>query len=273
MNINHQIQKKTKGLKCEMKNKKFFLISGIAVCMLGVGLFSIEGVAKEAGNLEEVNISDSVVEIRINKDREESANRIVAAMEEIINRTAEAMEKAVGEKKVILKDVEGYEYLKQMDLASADGNVYPVMVPKDLVIEEGNRFVVYRDNGFCLSMYARELFDGETLTDFMDFTSKFTYEYLDRDYFINVKKTDRIEKDGLIYQICTADRVLSEGITYPEADLIAAIPLGGTDILSFELSFQEYSCNQEGIKYLEEIGKYYKIPVEVFIELIEEYAK
>lgn len=38
MNINHQLQKKTKGLKCEMKNKKFFLITGIAICMLGIGL-------------------------------------------------------------------------------------------------------------------------------------------------------------------------------------------------------------------------------------------
>lgn len=34
MNVNHQIQKKTKGWKCEMKNKKFFLITGIVVCIL-----------------------------------------------------------------------------------------------------------------------------------------------------------------------------------------------------------------------------------------------
>lgn len=269
MNIKHQLQKKTKGLKCEMKDKKFFLITGIAICMLGIGLFSIEVAAIESGNLEEVYISNSVIEIGINEDRGESANRIVESMEEIIIKAAEAMEK----KMVILKEVEGYEYLKQMDLASADGNVYPVMVPKDLVIEEGDRFVVYLDNGFCLSMYARELFDGENLTDFMDLTAKFIYEDPDRDYFINAKKTDRIEKDGLIYQICTADGVLSEGITYPRAELIAAIPLGGKDILSFELSFQEYSCNQEGIKYLEEIGKYYKIPVELFMELIEEHEK
>lgn len=195
MNINHQIQKKTKGLKCEMKNKKFFLITGIAVCMLGIGLFSIEVAAKESGNLEEVYISDSVIEIGINENREESANRIVGSMEEIINKAAEAMEEAINsaveamEKKiVVLKEVEGYEYLKQMDLASADGNVYPVMVPKDLEIEEGDRFVVYLDNGFCLSMYARELFDGETLTDFMDLTAKFIYEDPDRDYFINAKK-------------------------------------------------------------------------------------
>lgn len=231
-----------------MKNKKFFLITGIAVCMLGVGPFSIEGVAKEAGNLEEVNISDSVVEIRINEDREESANRIVAAMEEIINRTAEAMEKAVGEKKVILKDVEGYEYLKQMDLASADGNVYPVMVPKDLVIEEGDHFVFYHGNEFCFSMYARELFDGETLEDFMDLTGKYIYEDLDKN-FINVKKTDRIEKDGLVYQICTAVGTYYDGTPYPYAQLIAAIPLGGTDILSFDLSYNEYPRDQENVKW------------------------
>lgn len=166
-------------------------------------------------------------------------------------------------------EVEGYEYLKQIDLTSADGNVYPIMVPKNFVLEEGDRFVSYLDNGFGLSMYARELFEGETLTDFMDTISNFIYEDPDRN-FVNVNKTDQIEKDGLIYQICTADGLHSDGTTSPHARLAAAIPLGGTDVLAFHLEYASYTYNREGIKYLEEIGKYYKIPVDVFIELMEE---
>lgn len=30
-----------------------------------------------------------------------------------------------------LKEVDSYDYLMQIDIASADGNIYPVMVPKD----------------------------------------------------------------------------------------------------------------------------------------------
>lgn len=57
------------------------------------------------------------------------------------------------------------------------------------------------------------------------------------------------------------------------ARLAAAIPLGGTDILAFDLGYDSYTCNQESIKYLEEISEYYKIPVEPFIELIEGHAE
>ena len=178
-------------------------------------------------------------------------------------------ETAQQEEKKDFGKVEDYEYIKQIDLASADGNVYPVMVPKDFVLEEGDRFVSYLDNGFGLSMYARELFEGETLTDFMDTISNFIYEDPDRN-FVNVNKTDQIEKDGLIYQICTADGLHSDGTTYPNARLAAAIPLGGTDVLAFHLEYASYTYNREGIKYLEEIGKYYKIPVDVFIELMED---
>lgn len=170
---------------------------------------------------------------------------------------------------VHLEEVEGYEYLRQLDLASADGNVYPVMVPKDHAIEEGDRFVIYSGNGFRLSMYARELFDGETLTDFLDSTSKFIYLEPEREY-INVKDSGMTEKDGLMYRICTADKESSDGIIYPNIQLIAAIPLGGTDMLSFQLTFDRYSCNSESIKFYEEIEKYYQVPVAEFIRLLEE---
>lgn len=42
-------------------------------------------------------------------------------------------------------------------------------------------------------MYARELFDGETLTDFLDSTSKFIYLEPEREY-INVKDSGMTEK-------------------------------------------------------------------------------
>lgn len=173
------------------------------------------------------------------------------------------------EKLVALKEVEGYEYLRQLDLASADGNVYPVMVPKDFLIETEDRFAIYFGNGFELSMYVRELFDGETLTDFMDDIGDFIYEEPDRGY-INVKNSGQIEEDGRIYQICTADREPSDGTIYPNVQLIAAIPLGGTDVLSFKLTFDEYSVNSQSIKYFEEIEKYYKVPVAEFIGLLGE---
>lgn len=218
---------------------------------------------------------------RFNTDKDKTAkghyyfdvlNKSEEGQEEVINETVDAVKETVEKKKIILKEVEGYEYLRQMDLASADGNVYPVMVPKDFAMEEGDRFVTYCGNGFRLSMYARELFEGETLTDFMDLTANFIYEDSDRG-FVNVNKADRIEKEGLIYQICTADRVDSDGVTGSYACLAAAIPLGGTDILAFDLEYDSYTCNQESIKYLEEISKYYKIPVEPFIELIEGHAE
>ncbi len=204
--------------------------------------------------------------LKSKEDEEESDS--TATKEEIPEEVTEE-DTAQQEEKEDSSKVEGYEYLKQIDLASADGNVYPVMVPRDFVLEEGDRFVIYLDNGFGLSMYARELFEGETLTDFMDTISNFIYEDPDRN-FVNVNKTDQIEKDGLIYQICTADGLHSDGTTSPHARLAAAIPLGGTDVLAFHLEYASYTYNREGNKYLEEIGKYYKIPVDLFIELMEE---
>ncbi|MDE7251168.1 MAG: hypothetical protein K2N82_15085, partial [Lachnospiraceae bacterium] len=166
-------------------------------------------------------------------------------------------------------EVEDYEYLKQVDIVSMDGNVYPVMVPKDFVQEEGDRFVFYHDNGFELCIYARELRRGQTLTDFFDSISDYLYEDTDK-YLVNVNKSDRIEKDGLIYQISTAD-LQPFGEAIPRVCLVAAISLGGTDVLEFQLAYVSYTSNQEGVKYLEEIGKYYRIPVDQFIENIEEY--
>lgn len=213
---------------------------------------------------------DMINDYYLKSKEEEEENNASATKEEIPEEVTE--EDTTKQEKKDYGKVEGYEYLRQMDLASADGNVYPVMVPKDFAMEEGDRFVTYCGNGFRLSMYARELFEEETLTDFMDLTANFIYEDSDRG-FVNVNKTDRIEKEGLIYQICTADRVDSDGVTGSYACLAAAIPLGGTDILAFDLEYDSYTCNQESIKYLEEISKYYKIPVEPFIELIEGHAE
>lgn len=213
---------------------------------------------------------DMINDYYLKSKEEEEENNASATKEEIPEEVTE--EDTTKQEKKDYGKVEGYEYLRQMDLASADGNVYPVMVPKDFAMEDGDRFVTYCGNGFRLSMYARELFEGETLTDFMDLTANFIYEDSDRG-FVNVNKTDRIEKEGLIYQICTADRVDSDGVTGSYACLAAAIPLGGTDILAFDLEYDSYTCNQESIKYLEEISKYYKIPVEPFIELIEGHAE
>ena len=211
---------------------------------------------------------DMINDYYLKSKEDEEESDLIATKEEIPEEVTEE-DTAQQEEKEDSGKVEGYEYLKQIDLASADGNVYPVMVPRDFVLEEGDRFVIYLDNGFGLSMYARELFEGETLTDFMDTISNFIYEDPDRN-FVNVNKTDQIEKDGLIYQICTADGMHSDGTTSPHARLAAAIPLGGTDVLAFHLEYASYTYNREGNKYLEEIGKYYKIPVDLFIELMEE---
>lgn len=62
----------------------------------------------------------------------------------------------------------------------------------------------------------------------------YLYEGADK-YFINVNRLDWIEKD----------------------------------VLAFQLEYNSYIGNLEGVKYLEEIGKYYKIPVDQFIEIIE----
>lgn len=168
-----------------------------------------------------------------------------------------------------LKPVEEYEYLMQVDIASADGNVYPVMVPKDYEPEGEKRFITYYDNGFMLSMYARELFSEETLVDFLEVGNDFIYEDPERN-FVNVEKTEIIEKDGLVYQICTADWVSYDGQHEPRAEIVAAIPLGGTDTLSFSLSLEAYSFNEDSIKYLEELERYYGVPVIQFEDLINE---
>lgn len=211
---------------------------------------------------------DMINDYYLKSKEDEEENNSSDTKEEISEEVTEE-DTAQQEEKEDSGEVEGYEYLKQIDLASADGNVYPIMVPKNFVLKEGERFVIYGANGFYLSMYIRELFEGETLTDFMDSISDFIYEDPDRN-FVNVNKTDQIEKDGLIYQICTADGLHSDGTTSPHARLAAAIPLGGTDVLAFHLEYASYTYNREGIKYLEEIGKYYKIPVDQFIELMEE---
>ncbi len=168
-----------------------------------------------------------------------------------------------------LKPVEEYEYLMQIDIGSADKNVYPVMVPKDYDPEGEKRFITYYDNGFMLSMYARELFSEETLMDFFETCNDFIYEDPEKD-FVNVEKTEIIEKDGLIYQICTADWVSGDGqYIIKEAEIAAAIPLGGTDILSFSLRFDINSYNSETIKYLEELERFYGVPVTQFADLAE----
>lgn len=167
-----------------------------------------------------------------------------------------------------MKPVEGYEYLMQIDIGSADKNVYPVMVPRDYDPEGEKRFITYYDNGFMLSMYARELFSEETLMDFFEICNDFVYEDPERN-FVNVEKTEIIEKDGLLYQICTADWDAGDGQYIKHAEIAAAIPLGGTDILSFSLSLETYSYNSETIKYLEELERFYGVPVTQFADLAE----
>lgn len=165
--------------------------------------------------------------------------------------------------------VEGYEYLKSIDLVSMDGDIYPVMVPKDFVLEEDDFLVIYADNGFSLSMYVNKLFSGETLPGFMSTINNFLCLMPDSGY-VNIEDSGKIEKDGLIYQICTADKEFNDGTYHPYVELIAAIPLGETDVLAFTMSFDEYSCNSESAKYFEEIEKYYNVPVAEFINLLEE---
>ncbi len=167
-----------------------------------------------------------------------------------------------------LKDVEGYEYLKKIDIASADGNVYEIMVPKNYEAEGEKRFVTYYGDGFMLSMYARELFEEESLADFLEVNNDFLYEDPEKDY-TNVETTEMIEENGLIYQICRAYSVDYEGKSKPHAELVAAIPLGGTDVLSFSLRYEEFVMSEDFEAYLEELERYYKVPVMQFAELTE----
>ena len=189
--------------------------------------------------------------------------------EEMLDKLYEYM---VGSKEAKKEDwkVEGYDSLKKIDLVTTDGNAYPVMVPKDFVLEEEDCYVVYSGNGFSLTLYAGKLFSG--LLGFMRDHDQFWCLLPDSRY-VNIEDSGKIEEDGLIYQICTADRESYDGTYSPYAELIAAIPLGETDALAFTLRFDDYSCNSASVKYLEEIGKYYKIPVDQFIELVEEYTE
>lgn len=163
-----------------------------------------------------------------------------------------------------LKEVEDYEYLMQIDIASADGNIYQVMVPKEYDPEGEKRFITHLDDdGFMLSMYARELFDEETLVDFLEVGNDFIYEDPEKGY-INVEKTEIIEENGLVYQICIAERVDHKNQIVKYIELVAAIPLGGTDTLSFSLSFSGKSIDGESREYLEELERYYGVPVTEF---------
>ena len=94
--------------------------------------------------------------------------------EDLVKEHEEYMESIPAD--LTLKDVEGYEYLMQVDIASADGNIYPVMVPKEYDAEGEKRFITYLDNGFMLSMYAREFVDEETPVDFLEVCNDYIYE-------------------------------------------------------------------------------------------------
>lgn len=172
-----------------------------------------------------------------------------------------------------LETVEGYEYLMSREIASADGNIYEIMVPKDYEASFDNdkRFITYLDNGFYMGMYARLLFAKESLEDFLDVNNDFECEMPEQEC-INIEKSEIIEKDGILYQICTAEKYDYDGNLIPKAEIVAAIPLGGEDVLSFSLSLEYYSeYNSESIKYLEEIERYYGVPVTQFADLMEEY--
>ena len=168
-----------------------------------------------------------------------------------------------------LKEVNSYKYLMQIDIASADGNIYPVMVPKDYLADGEKRFITYLDNGFQLGMYARELFQNETLSDALENTNDFIYDDSERN-FVNVEKTEFIKKDGLIYQICTADYITYDGEVIPKVEIAAVIPLGGDDVLFFSFSLDEYSYNSESRNILEELERYYGLPVTQFADLLDE---
>ena len=170
---------------------------------------------------------------------------------------------------IFQKETENFEYLKQIELTLTNGNVYSVMVPKDFEMEEDRNYFTYYGKGFSLMMHAFGGISDSSLIHFLDSFGSFV---CDGSNYINVRKTDRIENNGIVYQLCTADSCYNDK-TYPQAELVAAIPLGETDILKIKLTFESYSCDQEGIKYLEEISAYYKIPVIPFIKLIEEYAE
>ena len=172
-----------------------------------------------------------------------------------------------------LKDEEGYEYLMSRDIASADGNIYQIMVPKDLeVIDDyDKRFITYMNNGFIIGMYARLLMKEESLKDFLAVNSK-EYECENPFYeCTNIKKTDVMKCDDILYQICTAERYDYDGNLVPMAELKAAIPLGEGDALAFSIEMRYSDYNSETKKYLEELERYYGIPLMQFADLAEAY--
>jgi hypothetical protein len=173
-----------------------------------------------------------------------------------------------------LKAVEGYEYLMQRDIASADGNIYQIMIPQedDSAFEDDKRFISYLDNGISVGMYARLLFEGESLEDFLEISRKqFRIDPEDSDYK-NVYISDVIEKDGMLYQFCTAERYSYYGDVVPEAELVAVIPLEGDDTLDFSFSLEfNFGYNSESRKILEELEEYYGLPLTQFADFAKQY--
>lgn len=170
-----------------------------------------------------------------------------------------------------LKVQEGYEFLMSRDIAAAKGNIYQVLVPKDMdVTDADKRFISYLENGFSLSMYAREFFEDESLEAFLDDITDFSIE--DPAYeCINIEKTDVIEKDGMLYQICTGENYDYNGDIVPVAELVAAIPLGGEDVLAFHLKLKHNDFSYRSTKFLEELERYYGVPATQFTVIEEAY--
>lgn len=192
-------------------------------------------------------------------------------MEDLKEETQERMDSIPAD--TSLKAVEGYEYLMSRDIVSADGNIYKIMVPKDYEssFDENKRFISYIGNGFYLGMYARLLFEEESLEDFLDVNNDFESE-MPEEECINVTKSEMIEKDGILYQVCMAGKYDHDGKLVPRVEIVAAIPLDGDDVLSFSLSLEYIDdYNSESIKYLQEIEQYYGVPVTQFAELMEKY--
>ena len=127
------------------------------------------------------------------------------------------------------------------------------------------------NNGFIIGMYARLLMKEESLKDFLAVNSK-EYECENPFYeCTNIKKTDVMKCDDILYQICTAERYDYDGNLVPMAELKAAIPLGEGDALAFSIEMRYSDYNSETKKYLEELERYYGIPLMQFADLAEAY--
>lgn len=179
---------------------------------------------------------------------------------------------------ITLEEVEDYEYLRQRDIASADGNIYKIMVPRGYDKEysaDDKRFITYRDNGFYLGMYARLLFSEETLEDFLNVNTKDIYEDYENSElrYIHYNASEIFEEDGICYQIFYAERNSYDGEVIQEAELEAAIVLGGEDVLSFSVSIDQSALNRETKKYLEEIERYYGVPATKLLDYVEYVPK